>query len=207
MGRASFLLVPTVVLLAACGGSGTTAGPAASGTTTPAAAARAASPTMAAPKTTAAPPAAAGKAGAVTVLSGKVGDRLVTDGFRDQQERVAVRVTEIVDPANSTLTAERYKVEPNQRAVIVKSEFTNLGPNPYKTTPDLYLVVVDDRGQPLRKSIAVLRACPSFPSTPVPPGGTVTGCTVYQLAQATPVASVQWSPRPDLTDRTLTWKR
>ena len=103
-----------------------------------------------------------------------------------------------VQGAKTRGTASRYRIAENQRAVIVKSEFTS-------TTPHLYLVLIDDRQSSIRKSIAILRDCPSCPMGDVAPGATVSGCSVYEVAKAAPVVAVQWSPRPDLTDRTLTW--
>ena len=111
-----------------------------------------------------------------------------------------------VQGAKTRGTASRYRIAENQRAVMVKPEFTNLGPNPYGTTPDPYLVLIDDRLSSIRKSIAILRDCPSCPMGDVAPGATVSGCSVYEVAKAAPVVAVQWSSRPDLTDRTLTWR-
>ena len=146
-------------------------------------------------------------AGAALGHEGKVGDKLVTEGFRDQKEMMAIKVTEIIDPADAIMTAARYKTDPDKRFVIVKSEFTNLGPNPYDTTPDLNMVLVDDRDQEYRKSIAIVDACPGYPHEPLATNATASGCSFFELAKATPVVAVRWSPRSDLKDRTLTWRR
>ena len=146
-------------------------------------------------------------AGAAAGHSGKVGDKLITDGFSDRQEKVAVKVVQIIDPADDQLAASKYKTDPNKRFVIVKSEFTNLGPMPYEVGPDLYLVLIDDRGQDERHVIAIVDSCPGYTHDPIAPNATVSGCTIFQLAKATPIVSVQWSPRPDLTEKTLTWAK
>ena len=211
MKRVSAGFCVLFVVLAACGGSdkksenasATTPTSAESTTSSEATTTTAAAETT----TTAATASADGAAGAAEGHSGKIGDKLITDGFSDRQEKVAVKVVEIIDPADAQMAAEKYQTDPEKRFVIVKSEFTNLGPMEYKTSPDLYLVLVDDRGQDTRKVIAILKSCPGYTYDPIAPNATVSGCTIFQLGKTTPIISVQWSPRPDLKDKTLTWAR
>ncbi len=196
------VLAGLLALLTGCGGST----PTASTTTTSSHSSRTSSSTSASTDTTETQSDASSATAAIQGTSvaghkGKLGDRLETDGFKG--EHVAVTVTTVIDPADSTMTAEHYQVSAGKRAVIVKSVFTNLGSQPYHV-PDLNVVLVDPGGAAYDHSIAVLNSCPSYPGE-VAAGQTASGCTVFEVPKTVKVVSVQWSPRPDLLDRTLTW--
>ena len=200
------------VVLTACGGSDKKSDTAATTATTAASTTSSeATTTTAAPETTttAAAAASAGAAGAAPGHDGKVGDKLVTAGFQDNMEMMAIKVTEVIDPADAIMTAAHYKTDADKRFVIIKSEFTNLGPKPYETgsEPDIGFVLVDDRNQEYPHSIAIVDSCPGYPHAPLATNASASGCTFFELAKATPLVAVRWAPREDFKDRTLTWKK
>lgn len=129
--------------------------------------------------------------------TGAVGDTLHTDGL-------AVQLVEVVDPADFLFTAAGYKLQPGERSVVVHTELTNRGSAPFGTLPDLYLVLLDGEGRAVSKAPVSLSSRPPH-RIGVKPGETAGGHTVYVLPEATELAAVRWSPRPDDEHHTLTW--
>jgi DNA-binding Lrp family transcriptional regulator len=138
-----------------------------------------------------------------TVHHGKVGDTLNTEGL--DGEHVSIQLIEVVDPADFLFHAAGYRLQPGERSVVVHTELTNRGQVPYPTLPDLYLVLVSDSGELVRKAPVSLSSRPPH-RIGVPPGETAGGHTVYVLPEATPITAVRWSPRPDDEVRALTWQ-
>jgi len=68
----------------------------------------------------------------------------------------------------------------------------------------MYLVLVTPDGRQISKAPVALSSRPPH-RIGVASGETAGGHTVYVVPEDTEVVSVQWSPRPDEADRTLTW--
>jgi hypothetical protein len=129
--------------------------------------------------------------------TGAVGDTLHARGL-------AIKLVEVVDPADFLFTAAGYKLQPGERSVVVHTEVTNRGTAPLTSLADLYLVLLDAEGQPTSKAPVALTSRPPH-RIGVKPGETAGGHTVYVLPEATELAAVRWSPSPDDTDHALTW--
>jgi DNA-binding Lrp family transcriptional regulator len=134
--------------------------------------------------------------------TGKVGDVLYTAGL--EVEQLAIRLVEVVDPADFLFTAAGYRLQPGERSVVVHTELTNNGRAPYASLPDLYLVLVDDSGKPVPKAPVSLSSRPPY-RIGVKPGETAAGHTVYVLPEAVTLSAVRWSPRPDDDKNVVTW--
>jgi hypothetical protein len=133
---------------------------------------------------------------------GKVGETLRTEGSDGNQ--IAIRLVEVVDPADFLFTAAGYRLRDGERAVVVHTELTNLGSIPFPTLPDLYLVLIDAEGKPVGKAPVSLSSRPPH-RIGVRPGETAGGHTVSVLPDATRITSVRWSARPDADEPVLTW--
>jgi hypothetical protein len=134
--------------------------------------------------------------------TGTVGYTLHTEGPDGQ--RLAIRLVEVVDPADFLFTAAGYRLRPGERSVVVHTELTNRGSTPLSTLPDLYLVLLDEGGNAVSKAPVALSSRPPH-RIGVKPGDTAGGHTVYVLPEATELAAVRWSARPDDERRALTW--
>jgi hypothetical protein len=133
---------------------------------------------------------------------GKVGTTLQAEGL--EGERLSVQLVEVVDPADYLFTAAGYRLQEGERSIVVHTEITNRGTVTFQTLPDLYLVLVTPEGRQISKAPVSLSSRPPH-RIGVAPGETAGGHTVYVVPEDTEVVSVQWSPRPDEEDRTLTW--
>jgi len=155
-------------------------------------------------RTDASRPTAAGAAATPTPVrrTGSVGETLHTEGL--EGEPLTIQLVEVVDPADFLFTAAGYRLQPGERSVVVHTELTNRGSVPFSSLPDLYLVLLDDEGQSVAKAPVSLSSRPPH-RIGVKPGETAGGHTVYVLPEATELAAVRWSPRPDDEQRTLTW--
>ena len=137
-----------------------------------------------------------------TARSGPVGSTLETDGLEGEQ--LAVKVVEVVDPADYLFTAAGYRLQPGERSVVVHTELRNRGTTTFSTLPDLYLVLMATDGRSISKAPVSLSSRPPH-RIGVAPGETAGGHTVYVLPEDTQLSSVRWSPRPDDEKRSLTW--
>lgn len=133
---------------------------------------------------------------------GKAGESLETEGL--EGERLAIKLIEVVDPADYLFTAAGYTLQPGERSVVVHTELTNRGHVKFASLPDLYLVLVAADGQEITKAPVSLSSRPAH-RIGVAPGETAGGHTVYVVPEDTVLTSVRWSPRPDEESRTLTW--
>ncbi|WP_408607098.1 AsnC family protein [Actinokineospora bangkokensis] len=133
---------------------------------------------------------------------GVAGATLETTGL--EGERLAVRLVEVVDPADYLFTAAGYRLQEGERSIVVHTELTNRGTVPFGTLPDLYLVLVTASGETIGKAPVSLSSRPPH-RIGVAPGETAGGHTVYVVPEETAVTSVRWTPRPDSEDLALTW--
>jgi hypothetical protein len=134
--------------------------------------------------------------------TGAVGDTLHTEGL--DGERLAIRLVEVVDPADFLFTAAGYRLRPGERSVVVHTELINRGSTPLSTLPDQYLVLLAQGGHAVSKAPVALSSRPPH-RVGVRPGDTAGGHTVYVLPETTELAAVRWSARPDDEQRALTW--
>jgi DNA-binding Lrp family transcriptional regulator len=133
---------------------------------------------------------------------GGVGETLYTDG--PDGEQVAIRLVEVVDPADFLFTAAGYRLREGERSVVVHTELTNRGSAPFATLPDLYLVLVAKDGQTVGKAPVSLSSRPPH-RIGVRPGETEGGHTVYVLPETTDITSIRWTARPEEEQHVLTW--
>jgi DNA-binding Lrp family transcriptional regulator len=133
---------------------------------------------------------------------GKVGTVLRTEGL--EGEKLAIRLVEVVDPADYLFTAAGYRLQEGERSVVVHTELTNRGSVAFQSLPDLYLVLVTPDGKTISKAPVSLSSRPPH-RIGVPPGETAGGHTVYVVPEQTEITSVRWSPRPDEESRALNW--
>lgn len=134
--------------------------------------------------------------------TGAIGDTLQGDGPDGQP--LAIRLVEVVDPADFLFTAAGHRLQPGQRSVVVHTEVTNHGTAPFATPPDSHLVLLDADGQPVSKAPVALSSRPPH-RVGVRPGETAGGHTVYVLPEPTELAAIRWSPTPDDDRPALTW--
>jgi hypothetical protein len=134
--------------------------------------------------------------------TGVVGDTLRAQG--PDGEPVSIKLVEVVDPADFLFTAAGYRLQPGERAVVVHTELTNRGSEPFSALPDLYLVLVDIDGETVSKAPVSLSSRPPH-RIGTKPGETAGGHTVYVLPEDTELASVRWGTRPDGDQGALTW--
>jgi hypothetical protein len=118
--------------------------------------------------------------------------------------RLAIRLAEVLDPADFLFTAAGYRLRPGERSVVVHTEVTNNGRTPYPVLPDLYLVLLDADGNAVPKAPVALSSRPPH-RMGVKPGEAAGGHTVYVLPESTELAAVRWSARPDDEREALTW--
>ncbi|WP_133850437.1 AsnC family protein [Labedaea rhizosphaerae] len=137
-----------------------------------------------------------------TARIGPVGSTLETDGLEGEQ--LAIKVVEVVDPADYLFTAAGYRLQEGERSVVVHTEVRNRGTTTFSSLPDLYLVLVTADGRSISKAPVSLSSRPPH-RIGVAPGETAGGHTVYVLPEETNIASVRWSPRPDDEKRALNW--
>lgn len=134
--------------------------------------------------------------------TGAVGEVLHGQGL--DGERVTIQLVEVVDPADFLFTAAGYQLQPGERSVVVHMELANRSSVPFSSLPDQYLVLVAVDGSTVSKAPVSLSSRPPH-RIGVAPGETAGGHTVYVLPEATELAAVRWSPRPDDESRVLTW--
>ena len=144
----------------------------------------------------------AGAGVATEKRAGAIGDTLHAEGADGGP--LAIRLVEIVDPADFLFTAAGYRLQPGERSVVVHTEVTNRGPAPLSTLPDLYLVLLDADGHAVSKAPVALSSRPPH-RLGVKPGEMAGGHTVYVLPEATELAAVRWSPGPDDERHSVTW--
>ena len=118
--------------------------------------------------------------------------------------QLAVKLVEVVDPADFLFTAAGYRLQPGERAVVVHTELTNQGPAPFTTIPDTNLVLVTDNGQVITKAPAPLSSRPPY-RTGVAPGETIGGHTVYVLPETMTITGIRWSEQPNAYGNCLVW--
>lgn len=145
------------------------------------------------------PPATTGPA---TPRTGTVGDVLETVGLDGEQ--LAIQLLEVQDPADYLFGAAGYRLDEGERAVVVHTEVTNRGGTPFASLPDNYLELITAEGQAIGKAPVSLTSRPPH-KIGVQPGETTGGHTVYIVPEATRIASVRWSPRPEPDERSLVW--
>ena len=119
-------------------------------------------------------------------------------------EQLDVGLQQILDPADNILTAVGYRIDENERALLVQTSVGNRGPVAYESLADLYLEVVDAGGIVLRKAAMAVAGYPAH-TVGVPANTLVSAWTVFLVPVGTEVAEVRWSIRPDLSDRTVSW--
>lgn len=134
--------------------------------------------------------------------SPRVGTALRSTGLSGEQ--VTVTAAQVIDPGNDVLTAAGYRLDPTERAVLVRTTLSNAGPADHDTMPDLYLFLVDAAGATLPKAPVTVAGHPAH-RVGVAPGATADGWTIFLIETAATIAAVRWCVRPDLVDRTLTW--
>lgn len=120
-------------------------------------------------------------------------------------QRLAIRLVEVVDPADFLFTAAGYRLQPGERSVVVHTEVTNHGTTPLSALLDLYLVLLDESGNAISKAPVALSSRPPH-RVGVKPGETAGGHTVYVLPEATELVAVRWSANPDDEQHCLTWR-
>lgn len=119
-------------------------------------------------------------------------------------ELLDVGLQQILDPADDILTAVGYRIDEDERALLVQTSVGNRGPAAYESPADLYLELVDENGTVLGKAAMAVAGYPAH-AVGVPANTLASGWTVFLVPAATQVAQVRWSVRPDLDDRTVTW--
>jgi DNA-binding Lrp family transcriptional regulator len=134
--------------------------------------------------------------------TGRTGDVLQTQGLEGEQ--LAIQLLEVQDPADYLFSAAGYRLEDDERAVVVHTEITNRGPIPFVSLPDNYLELLTTDGRAIAKAPVSLSSRPPH-RIGVRPGETLGGHTVYQLPESTRIVAVRWSPRPEPDERSLTW--
>ena len=135
--------------------------------------------------------------------TGTVGDTLHGQGTDGGQ--LAIRLVEVVDPADFLFTAAGYRLQPGERSVVVHTEVTNRGTAPLSALADLYLVLLDAEGHAVAKAPVALSSRPPH-RLGVRPGETAGGHTVYVLPEATELTAVRWSARAEDDEHgSLTW--
>ncbi|PXY28695.1 AsnC family protein [Prauserella flavalba] len=137
-----------------------------------------------------------------TPKTGRAGDVLETQGLEGEQ--LAVQLLEVQDPADYLFGAAGYRLDEGERAVVVHTEITNRGRIPFASLPDNYLELITSDGAAIAKAPVSLTSRPPH-KIGVQPGETTGGHTVYVLPEATRIASVRWSPRPEPDERSLLW--
>ncbi|TKG66692.1 AsnC family protein [Prauserella endophytica] len=137
-----------------------------------------------------------------TPKTGRAGDVLETQGLEGEQ--LAVQLLEVQDPADYLFGAAGYRLDEGERAVVVHTEITNRGRVPFASLPDNYLELITSDGAAIAKAPVSLTSRPPH-KIGVQPGETTGGHTVYVLPEATRIASVRWSPRPEPDERSLLW--
>ncbi|MFI9009726.1 AsnC family protein [Actinosynnema sp. NPDC053489] len=134
--------------------------------------------------------------------TGKIGSTLETEGL--EGARFTIQLVEVVDPADFLFTAAGYKLAPGERAVVVHTELANIGQVPFNALPDMYLVLMTNKGETVGKAPVSLSSRPPH-KIGVQPGETAGGHTVYVLPEDTVIFSVRWSARPEADLNTLVW--
>jgi hypothetical protein len=119
-------------------------------------------------------------------------------------EHLDVSLEQIIDPADEMLTAAGYRLDPSERALLVRTAIGNRGPVDFESLPDLYLVLVSSTGTTIQKAAVSVAGYPAH-RVGVPSGTHAFGWTVFLVPPETEVAQVRWSVRPDLADRTISW--
>lgn len=136
--------------------------------------------------------------------TGVVGDTLHADSTSTADgANVAVRLVEVVDPANFLYAAAGHTLQPGLRSVVVHTELTNRGTAAFTGQPDLHLVLLASDGQQVSRAAATLSSRPPHRAG-IHPGETVSGHTVYVLPEGAELAAVRWSAQPD-DPWALTW--
>jgi len=120
-------------------------------------------------------------------------------------EQLWVTLLEVIDPADDVLTNAGYRLDAGERAVLVRTAMANHGPAPHEALPDHYLVLRTASGAILPKAPMGVGSHPAY-RVGVAPGGQADGWTVFLIPSDTELVEVVWSVRPDLVDRTLTWR-
>jgi len=120
-------------------------------------------------------------------------------------EQLWVTLLEVIDPADGVLTNAGYRLDAGERAVLVRTAMANHGPAPHDALPDHYLVLRTSAGAILPKAPMGVGSHPAY-RVGVAPGGQADGWTVFLIPADTVLVEVVWSVRPDLVDRTLTWR-
>ena len=120
-------------------------------------------------------------------------------------EQLWVTLLEVIDPADGVLTNAGYRLDAGERAVLVRTAMANHGPAPHDALPDHYLVLRTSTGAILPKAPMGVGSHPAY-RVGVAPGGQADGWTVFLIPADTVLTEVVWSVRPDLVDRTLTWR-
>ncbi|MEU6646134.1 AsnC family protein [Saccharomonospora sp. NPDC046836] len=134
--------------------------------------------------------------------TGRTGEVLETHGLEGEQ--LAIQLLEVQDPADYLFSAAGYRLEEDERAVVVHTEITNRSGVPFASLPDNYLELLTVDGKPVGKAPVSLTSRPPH-KIGVRPGETTGGHTVYVLPAAMRIASVRWSPRPEPDERSLVW--
>jgi hypothetical protein len=134
--------------------------------------------------------------------TGKIGSTLETEGL--EGARFTIQLVEVVDPADFLFTAAGYKLAAGERAVVVHTELANIGQVPFNALPDMYLVLMTNKGETVSKAPVSLSSRPPH-KIGVQPGETAGGHTVYVLPEDTVIFSVRWSSRPETDLNTLVW--
>jgi hypothetical protein len=147
---------------------------------------------------------------ATAAASGEPTRRVLTAGQPMQAvvglvgEELDVSLLQILDPADSILTAVGERIGEGERALLIETSIGNRGTAGYEATADQYLQVVDTGGRVFGKAALTVTGYPAHQGG-VPAHTLVSGWTVFLVPAGTEVAQVRWSIRPDLTDRAAGW--
>ena len=119
-------------------------------------------------------------------------------------EQLAIKLVEVVDPADFLFTAAGYQLRAGERAVVVHTEMTNQGPVPFAAIPDTYLVLVTENGDVISKAPSSLSSRPPYHAG-ITPGVTTGGHTVYLLPESVTITGIRWSEGPGAYGHSLVW--
>jgi DNA-binding Lrp family transcriptional regulator len=134
--------------------------------------------------------------------TGRVGSKLDVSG--PEGERLTIGLVEVVDPADFLFTAAGHELRPGERAVVVHTELTNRGQQPFAALPDQNLELVAKDGSTVGKAPVSLSSRPPHRAG-VQPGATAGGHTIYVLPEPTELTAVRWALHPGNPQFTLNW--
>ncbi|WP_371496598.1 DUF4352 domain-containing protein [Kitasatospora sp. NBC_00374] len=152
------------------------------------------------------PVSSTGSASAATAATPRagVGDTLELAGSQ-AGERMAVTVTQVVDPAFPSTGFD--SPSPGDRLVAVQFRLSNTGTAPYSDSPSNGAQVIDSTGQGFNAVIAgTSTAGPAFPAgVRVAPGESALGFITFDIPARSAVAKVQFTLESGFAAQTGQW--